>query len=240
MKTILTTLLVLMLSVSAMAKQAVGLKKWRHNDTTFSKQIGGAVRNYQNGDESWESIVNGFELEGDSVVFVEKSVLRVRVNKNSGVSEVMLTWNDTLYTVTQKMLGIGWIKISTRQSQWIDSTMNWGNCSVDSNITKWTGISPAVDYRVLKDNGRVAHGIFYKAAFLDSAVVLYNQRSDSLDIALANVMVYTLSGNIDNADSAMGDLFWRNLKNFGYYNFKLTNQRLRFPGIDTLPQVPVR
>lgn len=240
MRPILTALLVLMLSVTVMAKQPIGFKHWQlDNDTTFAKQIGGAVRNYQKSDKTWDSIVNGFELEGDSVVFVEKSVLRSRINKN-GVSKVMLTWNDQEYTITQKLLGIGWIKISTRQSQWIDSTMDWSNFSVDSNICKWTGISPAVDYRVLKDNGRVAHGIFYKPAFLDSAVTLYNQRPDSLDIALANVMIYTLSANIDDADSAIGDVPWRKLKNFGDYSFNLGKQRLRFPGSDTLPQVPVR
>jgi len=231
--------LLLLLPISGLTKQPVDYKKWQIDDTTFSKQIGGAVRNYQKPDKTWDSIVNGFEVEGDSVVFVEKSVLRTRVNKN-GVSKVMLAWDDIEYTVTQRMLGIGWIKISTRQSKWIDSTMNWSNFSVDSNICKWTGISPGVDYRVRKNNGTVERGIFYKPAFLDSAVVLYNQRPDSLDIALANVMVYTLSANIDDYDSAMGDLFWRNLKDFGYYSFKLTEQQLRFPGSDTLPQIPVK
>ena len=240
MRTTLTALLVLMLSVSAMAKQPIGFKHWQlENDTAFAKQIGGAVRNYQKPDKDWDSIVNSFEIEGDSVVFVEKSVLRSRINKN-GVSRVMLTWNDQEYTITQKLLGIGWIKISTRQSQWIDSTMYWDNFSVDSNICKWTGISPAVDYRVRKSNGSVAHGIFYKPAFLDSAVTLYNQRPDSLDIALANVMVYTLSTNIDDADSAIGDVAWRRLKDFGGYSFNLGKQRLRFLGSDTLPQIPVR
>lgn len=228
----------ILLPCLAFGKTPVDFKKWRVDDTTFSKQIGGSVRNYEKPDKAWAQIVNDFEIEGDSVVFVNKSVLKARVNKN-GVSTVALTWNDVEYTVTQKLLGIGWIKISTRQSQWIDSTMNWSNFSVDSNICKWTGVSPAVDYRVLKDNGRVAHGIFFKPAFLDSAVTLYDQREDSLDIALANVMVYTLSSNIDNADSAMGDLPKRRLKDFGCYTFNLGDQRLRFPGSDTL-RIPVR
>ena len=233
-------ILLLLLPVAGIAKQPIGFKKWRlDNDTTFAKQIGGAVRNYQKPEKTWAAIENGFEVEGDSVLFVEKSVLRTRVNKN-GISKVMLTWGGQEYTVTQKMLGIGWIKISTRQSKWIDSTMNWSNFSVDSNICKWTGVSPGVDYRVRKNNGTVEHGIFFKPAFLDSAVILYNQRPDSLDIALANVMVYTLSANIDNADSAIGDVPWRKLKDFGYYSFKLSDQRLRFPGSETLPRVPVR
>lgn len=232
-------ILLLLLPINGLTKQPIGFKKWQHDDTTFSKQIGGAVRNYQTPEKTWAIIENGFEIEGDSVVYVDKAVLRTRVNKN-GVSKVMLTWGDTVYTVTQKMLGIGWIKISTRQNQWIDSTMNWSNFFVDSNIAKWTGISPGVDFRVRKNNGTVEHGIFFKPAFLDSAVVLYNQRSDSLDIALANVMVYTLSSNIDNADSAMGDLPWRRLKDFGYYSFNLADQSLRFPGWEDSPKIPVR
>lgn len=229
----------ILLPCIAFGKTPIDFKKWQLDDTTFSKQIGGSVRNYEKPDEAWAEIVNDFEIEGDSVVYVDQSVLKARVNKN-GVCKVTLNWEDQEYTVTQKLLGIGWIKISTRQSLWIDSTMNWSNFFVDSNICRWIGISPGVDYRILKDNGRVAHGIFFKPAFLDSAVTLYNQRADSLDIALANVMVYTLSSNIDNADSAIGDLPKRRLKDFGYYTFNLGDQRLNFPGSDTLPRVPVR
>lgn len=232
-------IVLILFPVITLAKQPVGLKQWQLNETTFSKQIGGVIRNYQKPDKLWATIGNDFQVEGDSVVYVDKSVLRTRVNKD-GASKVTLTWGGQEYTITQKLLGIGWIKISTRQSQWIDSTMNWSNFSVDSNICKWTGISPGVDYRVRKTNGQVEHGIFYKPAFLDSAVTLYNQRPDSLDIALANVMVYTLSANIDNADSAMGELSWRKLKDFGYYSFTLSDQSLRFPGWEDLPRIPVK
>lgn len=235
----LILIFLLILGTQAWAKTPVGFKKWQIDDTTFVKNVGGTMRNYQKPDKVWAGIVNDFELDGDSVVYVDKAVLRPRVNRN-GTSSVSLTWGGNEYTVTQKMLGVGWLKISTRQSQWIDSTMNWNNFSVDSNIAKWTAVSPGVDYRVLKGNGRVAHGIFYKPAFLDSAVTLYNQRPDSLDIALANVMVYTLSANIDDADSAIGDVPKRRLKDFGEYSFNLRHQQLRFPGYDTLPQVPVR
>lgn len=235
----LILIFLLILGTTAWARTPIDFKQWQIDDTTFVKNIGGAVRNYQKPDESWAGIVNNFELDGDSVVYVDKAVLRPRVNRN-GTSSVSLMWEGNEYTVTQKMLGIGWLKISTRQSQWIDSTMNWSNFSVDSNICKWTAISPGVDYRVLKDNGRVAHGIFYKPAFIDSAVALYNQRADSLDIALANVMIYTLSVNIDDSDSAIGDVPKRRLKDFGRYSFNLRSQQLRFPGCDTLPQIPVR
>ena len=240
MRNIVMTLCALvLLSGTAGADTPVGFQKWQIDDTTFRKTVGGVVHNYQKPDKGWAGIVNDFEMDGDSVVYVDKAVLRPRVNRN-GTSSVNLTWDDQEYTVTQKLLGIGWLRVSTRQSQWIDSTMTWSNFSVDSNIAKWTGVSPGVDYRVLKNNGSVAHGIFYKPGFVDSAVALYNQRADSLDIALANVMVYTLSANIDDADSAIGDIPKRQLKDLGYYKFNIRDQWLRFPGSDTLPRIPVR
>ena len=226
-KTVLIlTLLLLAVQVRPVLAEhnPIGFKKWHNGGQSFSKQIGGSVRNYQTG-QGWAQINNNFVAEGDSVLKVDASVIKTRVNKN-GESSSTLTWGGVDYVITQKLLGIGWLKISTRGRQWIDNTMNWSNVSVDSNIVTWTGVSPGVDYRVRKQNGQVEHGIFFKPAFLDSAVILYNQRSDSLDIALANVMVYTLSNNIDNADSGMGELSGRQLKSFGEYTFSLADQRL--------------
>jgi hypothetical protein len=229
--------LIFLLPCFGYALTPVDYQKWQVDDTTFVKTVGGAVRNYPH-DGVWDSIANHFEVDGDSA-YAHKAVLKATVNQY-GVSTVRLNWQGVEYTVTQKLLGIGWIKISTRQSQWIDSAMDWSGFSVDSNIAMWRSVSPGVDYHVLKDNGRVAHGIFFKPAFLDSAVTLYNQREDSLDIALANVMVYTLSANIDDADSAIGDVAKRRLKDLGYYSFNIRDQWLRFPGCDTLPLIPIR
>ncbi len=237
MKKLLLIFMLLAVPVHS-AHNPIGFKKWHNGGSSFSTQIGGSVRNYQIG-QTWAQINNSFIAEGDSVFRVDASVIKTRVNKN-GESSSTLTWGGADYVITQKLLGIGWLKISTRGRQWIDNTMNWSNVSIDSNIVTWTGISPGVDYRVRKQNGQVEHGIFFKPAFLDSAVILYNQRTDSLDIALANVMVYTLSGNIDNADSGLGELSFRQLKSFGEYTFKLTDQRLNHPGSDTLQKIPVK
>jgi hypothetical protein len=233
----------LLLLVGAVsAKTPIGFNKWHISDSTYQVRLGiGDPRNYQKQDKSWAKIKNEFVAEGDSVLKIDEAVLKSRVNKN-GESSVTLNWNEQDYVVSQKLLGIGWLKISTRGRQWIDNTMDFSNVSIDSNIITWTGISPGVDYRVRKSNGSVAHGIFFKPAFLDSAVVLYNQRSDSLDIALANVMVYTLSSNVDDANSGMGELSWRQLKSFGKHTFKLTDQRLRYAGYDDegVQPIPVK
>jgi hypothetical protein len=99
---------------------------------------------------------------------------------------------------------------------------------------KWTGVFPGVDYRVLKRKARVEHGIFFKEAFLDSAIVLYDQRADSLDIALGNVMEYKLSDNIDSADIGVGNVNKRILKRIGKHVFGMARSELHFPGSDTL------
>lgn len=224
---------------SGIAETPIGLKRWQIDQKTFKKQVGGSVRNYQKANRAWAQIANNFVTEGDSVLKVDAAVIKTRVNKN-GTSSSTVTWSGTDYVITQKLLGIGWLKISTRGRQWIDSTMNWSNVSADSNIVTWSGISPGVDYRVRKQSGQVEHGVFFKPAFLDSAVILYDQRTDSLDIALANVMAYTLSGNIDNADSGLGELTQRQLKSFGEYTFSLSDQSLRYPGWDTLQPIPVK
>lgn len=216
----------------------IGFTKWYNGGRSYSQQFGGTVRNYQSG-QTWAQINNNWKFNGDSV-YTDESVLKAKVDTATGASSITLNWGGQDYTVSQKLGGIGWLKISTRGRQWIDSTMDFSNVSVDSNIIKWTGVSPAVDCWVKKQNGQVELGVFFKPAFLDSAVSLYNQRPDSLDIALANVMVYTLSGNIDNADSGMGELTWRQLKSFGEYTFSLTDQRLRYPGSDTLQAIPVK
>ena len=230
---------ILLLAGSVLADHnPIGLKKWHNGGNSYSAAIGGAVRNFERPDKSWKKINNNFVTEGDSVLKIDDAVIKCRTNKN-GTSSSTLKWDGQDYVITQQLKGIGWLKLSTRGRQWIDNTMDFSNVSVDSSIVKWTGISPAVDYRVKKLNGQVQHGIFFKPAFLDSAVVLYNQRADSLDIALANVMVYTLSGNIDNHDSALGLLSKRQLKSFGKYTFNLKDQRLNYPGSDTLFTIPV-
>lgn len=194
--------------------------------------------NYQTA-TGWDSINNTLQLDGDSVAFCSTGVLKPRINKN-GQSSVTRRYQGEDYTITQKLLGVGFIKKSTKASQWIDSTMDWSNVSIDSNIISWTGVSPGIDYRIRKSRGQVQHGIFFKQGFLDSVEVLYGDRADSLDLALANVMVYTLSSNIDNPDSIYGDVRWRKLKQFGIRTFQLSEQRLHYP-FDRLDEAtPIR
>jgi hypothetical protein len=127
-----------------------------------------------------------------------------------------------------------WLKTDTWNWINVASTPNWGMPTVNNDVISWTNVFPGVNYKVQKRKGRVDHGIFFKPAFLDSAVVLYDQREDSLDIALANVMEYTLSANIDSADIGIGNVNKRVLKRIGKHVFGMARSRLHFPGSDTL------
>ncbi len=224
-----------------LSQTPIGYNKWDMGNGSFSINVGQAVQNYQEPDKSWAKIVNAFIPEGDSVVFNETGVIKTRVNKQ-GLSVATVSREGQDYSVTQRLVGIGWLNIDNRQRQWIDSTMNWSNSTVTDSIIKWTNVSPGINYRIIKSNGRLTHNILFKPAFLDSAVVLYNQRGDSLNLALANVMEYSFSGNIVNADSAIGDVKKRRFKKFVDLAFGMREQGVFWTVGDTLTRetIPVR
>ena len=228
----LTIILWLCLTTVCLAQTPVDFQKWQLDDTTFQVRIGDPIQNYAETDTSWAEIENDFVLIGDTMT-ARHAYMKTDVLPN-GVSQISIEHNDTTYTITQRPIRLIWLKTDTWN--WIDvvDTPSWGTPTVDSNIVKWTGVFPGVDYRVRKQKARVEHGIFFKPAFLDSAITLYDQRPDSLDIALGNVMEYTLSANIDNADIGMGNVNKRIFKAIGKHVFGMARSRLHFPGSDTL------
>ena len=237
MKTLLFTLF---LAVSASAQYApVGYSHWRDQaDTTLNHQrIGGQIGNYPNTDSTWATIENDWITTGDTLHTNRRSVLRTDVN-DAGQSTVTLTMGGNTYTVSQRLIKMVWI--NTQTQNWIDiADVSWNTPTVDSNIIHWQGIIPGVDYRVRKDNGQVEHGVFFKPAFIDSAITLYDQRADSQYIALGNVMAYTLTG-VDEADSALRTVNWRKLKDFGRYVYRMGQQSVHYPGSDTMPNINVK
>jgi hypothetical protein len=208
-------------------------------DTTFRAEFGGAVKNYKSGGQ-WFPIVNTLVPEGDSILKCETNMVKTRILRSNGRSQVSVDYGGDTYTATQRLYGIGWLKMSTGQHLWIDSTMSFGNLTTDSTSAKYTNVSPGVDYAIIQDLGQVRHGVYFKPAFLDSAVKLYNLRADSLDIALANVMFYTLSSNIKDSDSAIGDVDKRKIWDIGKYAFDLDQQGLRVLGRQITDSTPVR
>ena len=236
--------LILLLAGTAGATwNPAGFQKWQDSEIdSLSRQwIGGEIANYpesNGGDTTWHGIEGDWLLSGDTLVYNHKDILKTWVKPN-GVSIVNVNWNGVDYTVTQKLKKLIWLKTDTWN--WVDvvDSVTWTTPSVDSNIISWNNVFPGVNYKIRKSNASVAHGIFFKKAFLDSAVTLYNQRSDSLTIALGNVVEYSLV-NVDHADSAIGNVDKRKLKQLGKYVFSLTEQRVHFPGSDTLPHLKIR
>lgn len=238
MRLISLILILSLLFIPAISQTPTGYQKWSLGDNLHRMQFGGTIVNYQTG-ESWSAIDNTLMFDGDSVVFCNTAALKTRINKQ-GLSTVTLSHDGIDYAVTQQLLGVGWINTSTHGSLWIDSTMTWGMPSVGNNTIGWLGVSPGIDYLITKQNGQVQHRITFGPNFLDSAVVLYNQRPDSLDIALANVMVYTISSTCDDYDVDLGDIPKRALKRIGALAYQISGQRVSFPGSDTLAPVLVR
>ncbi len=235
-KIILFLCLLLAGAVQAQTWEPYEYRIWANESDTLERSIalGAGVFNYES-DSGWYPISNDWQLSGDTMAYVHDAVLKTEVHLD-GRTSVTLTKNETDYTVTQKLSRLIWLKTDTWN--WVDVTgpPTWGTPSVDSNIISWANVFPGVDYKLRKERGQVQHGIIFKPAFLDSAVILYNQRADSLDIALGNVVAYTLT-NVD--DSALGSMKFRRLKRFGGYTFDLSEQQVYFPGWDTLNALTV-
>ncbi len=230
----LAIILWLCLSTVASADwKAVDFQKWQDTDdsTTFQVRIGDPISNYPT-DTAWAEIENDWVVIGDTMT-ARHAYMKTDVLPN-GVSQISIEHNDTTYTITQKPVRLVWLKTDTWN--WIDvaDTPSWGTPSVNGDVISWNNVFPGVNYKIRKRNARVDHGIFFKPAFLDSAIILYDQRADSLDIALANVMEYTLSANIDSADIGIGNINKRILKRIGKHVFGFARARLHFPGSDTL------
>ncbi len=196
-------------------------------------------QNYQDSTGSWYKIENNFHENGEGFIVCWNSLLQTTINPDGGEVVVTLNWGGVEYTVVQQLHSVQFFRRSDSTWYNINNSLDWSNVSFDSNIVTWTGVFPGVDYRVQKDTARVNTGIFFKPAFLDGAVTLYDQRSDSADIYLASVTAYTLSSNVDHYDSSLGNIRERKFKQLGGHVFRLGRQRLRFPGYLTVAEVPV-
>jgi hypothetical protein len=200
-------------------------------------KVGGAALNYPDTDSTWAQIQNDWLIVDDTLMTNRRSVLKTDVN-HVGQTTITVTINGHTCTVSQRLIKMIWI--NTKTHQWTDlAPVAWNRPSVDSNVVHWQDIVPGIDYQVRKTGGQVDHAIMFRPTFLNSALALYDQRADSADIALGNVIAYELTG-VDHADSALGTVAHRKLSQLGKYWFGLRQQRLRYPGGDSLPRLPVK
>lgn len=234
-----TKIIILILAVCsvATAQTPTGMMRWQIDDTTHTFRVGGAYQNYPD-TAKWRAIENDFHINGDGIMVSWNRLLKTSVDSLGDVI-VSFTYNETDYTVIQQPHSLKFFRLS--DSAWIniDNSPNFNNLSLDSNIISWGNMYPGVNYKVVLSNGRVENRYEFKPVFLDSMVVLYNQRSDSADIYLANVMKFTLSTGIDDDTVSLGNVHKRVLKRWGGMVFQIGKTRLRgFPGADTL-EIPV-
>jgi len=195
------------------------------------------VRNYQRADGTWSAIDNSWTVIDDSLYEVRRAVLQVAANRSGAVTTIF-TREGVPHRVTQRLEAIVFFRMS--DSQWIDiySASRWSVPTVDSNIVMWLNVFPDVDYRLIKSSGVIRHEIMFQPAFLDSVVSLYNQRSDSLDLYLANVAVVS-HANLDISDGADGARRHTILKRFNNCVLEQPCQKLHFLGFEDLPEIRV-
>jgi len=217
----------------------IGYNEWKIDETTTRVRFGGGIQNYPDTDSTFAKINNTYLVEGDSVLYNHTSVLKSRINKTNGVATVWLDYDGMTYEVEQKPVKLIWLNIQTKK--WIDvvPSLSWGEPTVIDSSIRWD--FPGFDYSVIKDNGQIFHKINFKKAFLDSAVVLYNQRNDQNRIALAIVHRYSFTNIDDSTLLDINDVDNKKLKQFtdGNY-FDFSKQWLQYDSCYENPDIPIR
>lgn len=203
MKRIIIVLFLFAFVSTSTAMTPSGVNEWQIDSTTFRKQIGGSIQNYQKSNGTWAKIDNTLEYKNDSTLHNVTSVVNLTVGFN-GLSTVTLIDEGVQHTVSQKLIGVAIINTSTLISHWIDSTMDWNNHTVLGSSIAWHDVSDGVSYRTRKKNGGAEHNIMFSPKFIANQLRLaigYNIDN----IALANVMEYTFSESIQGFDLGASD-----------------------------------
>lgn len=211
-------------------------QKWRANNGTNKCMIGGNIENYPDTDSTWAEIQNDWTQYGNDSIVVRECFMQTKVTPD-GTTEISVTWDGQTYVLTQTLKRLAWLQISTGNYQTIfdNPSISAQNGSVDSNIVRWTNVWPHIDYGLKKRKGQIEHALFFDAVALDSLQARYLEwGEDTLDVALANLMQYTLSSNCDDYNTSPGDLDNRKFKTFANKAFAMANSWLHFPGSDTL------
>ena len=223
-------LLLLLLAIGVQAQTPVDYNKWDNGNGQHSMRLGGAYSNYKDTDSTFAAINNTLITDGDSS-YCNTSILKVRV-KDNGQSTVRLTWGGGTYEVTQKPIKLVWLHSQTKN--WVDviPSLTWGTPTVEDNKKQWS--FPGFKYSVIKRNVGVAHEIRFMPAFLDSALVLYNQRADSQYIYLGNVIEYSFMNVDDTTLLDIAEVSSKKLKTFLRHTFSIGKQILQYDGdVDT-------
>lgn len=215
-----------LLPFMAFSQTPIDIQKWDIGGGKIRTQVGGPPRNYDSAG-TWRQIENNWVTVDDTLHTARNAILKTDVNNSGQVYTSVILGDDTV-TIAQRLLSLKWFRKS--DSAWlnIDNTPSWSTPSVVDDQIKWTNVFPAVDVTVGKYEGQVDHAIHFKPAFLDSAVALFNQRADSADIYLANVIAVELVGVAD-ADSSLGTITKRKLKKLGNYILDFDGSFLELP-----------
>ena len=228
-------LILIFLPCLALGQTPIDYNKWKHEGGSRSMSLGGQLSNYKDSDSTFALIDNTFLTDGDSL-YCATSILKTAVTDN-GQSVVRLTWAGNTYEVVQKPIKLIWLNGQTKA--WVDVIpgLSWGTPSVSGNMIQWS--FPGFKYSVLKNFQSVSHRFDFNEPFLDSATILYNQRSDSAHIYLGAVFQYSFVNVGDSTLLDIAEVPMKRLARWGKSVFDISKQSLRFDGSDTAQVVPV-
>lgn len=212
-------------------------RKWDIGNNLTRHQIGGPPRNYVTSQKQWRQNEHNWITVDDTLYTNRRSLLKTDVN-DSGQIFMSVGMGDDTATVAQRLLRLLWFNKADSTWHNIDNTPKWGKPTVLDNELKWRNVFPGVDVTVSKFDGQLDHALHFKPAFLDSAVILYNQRADSADIYLANVIAVQLTGVVD-ADSSLGTIKKRILRKFGKHILNFGGNYLEYPMSGNDPHIPI-
>lgn len=229
-------IIVLLLASSISAKTPIDYNKWQLDSNKYAISFG-TIDNYPDTDTTFAEIDNTLLSDNDTAFYNNTSVLKTRISDNGRVS-VKVKWDSVTYEVWQRPIKLIWLNTQTKNWTDVISGLSWPEPTKDSLSVTWN--FPGFDYSVIKDNGIIDYRIIFKDAFLDSAVMLYNQRTDSQYIALGNVHAYSFVNVNDSTLIDIAEVNMKRLKTIGKYHFDISRQYLQWNGSDPSTAIPVK
>lgn len=228
--TSITLPVMLFAAIAGEADVPIGYNQWQRGSDTIVTVLGAPLANYMTENGTLAPINNGFQIVRQAAV-CESGNIKTVVSANGQVT--LTVSNDGIdYTVTQRPIRLVWLKKSTRQIIDVIPSLSWPTPTVNDNQLSWS--FSGFEYAVVKGNSSVSHRVTFKPGFLDSAVTLYNQRADSLDIMLGSVMKYDFSAIDDSTLLNTDDVTTKRLRVLGERFLDLSNQTLQYPGVDSV------
>lgn len=169
----------------------VDAQQWQNpaNPSERKTQIGGAVRNYQDG-ARWYPIQTAWVDYGDSIV-ADKDIVRTTVYRDGSVL-IDVDYKGDGCRVRQRPTGLVFSKAGRAVCDLYGAPV-FGEPVVYDNTVVFFDVWPGVDVYLVKENGSLQYKFEFSSVFLDEVVSQYAAFGDTT-LELANSFEYELEG----------------------------------------------